>query len=446
MSKVLIEVVKAVTTGSLTLGGVLSVQAYKSGRLLMSSAPAPGVADRLIGGLVSVAKGASTVPYAREATVLAACAAGVWGAYRLRKIRAVVEDGVLGLKERMGFKMKEMPSDRARDIISESLREQSSERSTVMPKIQVKVGTVKDGVFVVYGSAVRIWDAVVMPAHVLSAAKDDEGDVWLKGSQGCMRFNVKGFVDIETDLVAKILALEDFSRIGMAQVNLYECIPATGEFVSICGVRGEGTVGKLMHDQTAFGKVTYSGTTMPGYSGAPYMKGSAVVGIHCWGGKVNGGYSASFVKVLIQRMMKQSCESSEDWLMDKFNKKSVRKADIRFEPGNDEAWIRYNGQYHIVSGDVFRKAKGFDYLGYDDGDSMRVEESLLHSGESKSLESPGASGDVSQPGEVDLYQIKSLTKQLSKLTNKHLQQLKSTPGSSSAEVSTVGLLSQQKPN
>lgn len=449
MSKITFELTRAIFTGVTT---AISAAAIGGGTVLMfnktvlSSVPAPTITERALGGVREMICGASSIPYLTEGGVLLLGATATAILWKNRKVRACVEDSVLGLKERMGFKLQEKPSPRINHIISESIRTDSSENDAIAPKVQVKVGSIKDGVFVVYGSAVRICDAVVVPAHVITSASDADGNVWFKGSQGSLKIHVDGFNCIETDLYARSLGPEEFSRIGMPQVKLAECLPPTGEFISIVGVQSKGTVGKLVHDNSVFGKVVYSGTTMPGYSGAPYMKGNAVVGIHCWGGKVNGGYSASYVKVLIQRMLKQVCEASEDWLADKFARNSIKKTDIRFEPGNDEAWIRYNGQYHIVSGDVFRKARGFDYLGYDDSDSMRVEEALMNSGESKSLKNPGASGDVTQSGDIEQLVTNSLTKMLEKFTHKQLRDLKNSVALSKAEPNTNGLLSEPKRN
>nr|UCS96392.1 MAG: hypothetical protein 1 [Riboviria sp.] len=442
MSMALLEIAKLATVSSLTTAACYLYQ----GHFMKTSAPAPGVARVVLGGTISAAKGAVSVPYVKEALISVASIAAVVAVMRVRRVRKCVEDSVWGLKERMGVKLREQASTSAREIIPESIRADSSETAAAMPKVQVKIGQKRDGVFIVYGSAVRIADAMVVPEHVLVAAKDEDDCVYAKGSQGSIRISVKGFDIIETDLSARSLTPEEFSKIGMPQVRLAENLPLSGEFVSVCGVSDAGTVGKLVHDRTTFGKVCYSGTTMPGYSGAPYMKGGSVIGIHCWGGKTNGGYSASYVKVLVKRMAKQTYETSEGWLLEQFAKNIIPREDIRFDPGNDEAWLRHNGSYHIVTGTAFRKAKGLDYIGWDDADSMRIDEAFRHSGESKSLKNPGASGDVNQPGVLDQAAIKALMFQLTSYMKKQAKLTKDTPVSSQPGTSTTGLLSVPKQN
>lgn len=441
MSLALLEMAKMATVSGLTTAAWFL---YKEVGI-RTPAPAPVVVKATLGGVAAAAKGAIRVPYVKEVIISAASIATVLAVMRVRRVRRCVEDSVLGLKERVGLKMREVPSVRAKEIVPESIRAESSEDVAAMPKVQVKIGHVKDGVFVVFGSAVRIADAMVVPEHVLMAAKDPEDFIYAKGSQGALRINVNGFETIETDLAAKHLTPEEFSKIGMPQARLAENLPIHGEFVSVCGVSGNGTVGKLIHDRTTFGKVCYSGTTMPGYSGSPYMKGNSVIGMHCWGGKINGGYSASYVKVLVKRLAKQTFESSESWLLEQFAKNVIPKKDIRFDPGNDEAWLRHNGAYHIVSGDIFRKAKGLDYIGWDDADSMVVNESVRHSGESRFLKSPGASGDVNQPGALDHAAIKALMTQLTSYMKKQAKN-RDSPVSLQPGTSTAGLLSEPRQN
>nr|UGO57585.1 MAG: hypothetical protein 1 [Riboviria sp.] len=423
---------------------VAATVTYPIARTYLAPAPVPQGLVSNLGGLVTgCLKGIGSVPYVKEAAYATGLILTVFVARRSRKVREAVDDGVWRLKERIGMKMIEKPSGKVNSIIPESIRDNSHELETAMPKIQVKVGKVVDGEFVVFGSAVRIADAIVVPAHVIISASDDNGNVWLKGSQSVIRFSSESFELIETDLMARNTQSEEFSRIGMPHVRLAECLGEKGEFVSVCGIAGKGTVGRLKHDPTSFGKVMYSGTTMPGYSGAPYTIGNAVSGIHCWGGKINGGYSASYVKVLVQKQLGR-VDETEIWLMEKFQKKCFKKADIKFNPGNDEAWIRYEGKYHLVSGETFRKARGFDYLeDFENHDSTRVGESVI-SGESNSLTLPGASGNVSDPGQLELLAIKQLTRQLQQLMEKQKKNLKPSAEPLKLEPSTSGLLSEQK--
>nr|UJG28014.1 VP1 [Ulaatai Melophagus solemo-like virus] len=364
-----------------------------------------------------------------------------------RRVKQSCDGYVVQLKEKLGIKVKEIPSKTVtKPVYGESFRHNSPEQATFRPKCQVLVGRVSNGDFMVFGSAIRIWDSLVTPTHVVMDASDGDDFVWVKGSQGVISINVNDFIELDTDIAMVNLTATQFSKIGCPQASINEAIPNSGEFVSICGVQGKGTVGKLVHDHTTFGKVCYSGTTMPGYSGSPYMKGTMVVGVHCWGGQVNGGYSASYIKTLIMSINRCRYEATEDWLLKVFSSGKMSKSDVYLVGGNDEARIRYNGQYHVIDGDVFRKAKGMDFLddSYNDNESTRVINESA-SGESLSLNQPGDLGNVSQPGVLESLVREMLTKELSSLTTSKFRTLRKRT-SSNEPTTSAGLLSQEKRN
>lgn len=435
----------AIATNVGTLIGASAVLGYNKFMDLRGSVSE--VPNTILGGIVEVAK--ETVSQNGKWVALAGGVLTAGAAYYTsRKIRGCVKDRVMQLKEKVGLQLREQVSPRMNQVVTESLRDNSQEISQTTPKIQIKVGKVVRGSLEVYGSAIRILDCLVMPSHVLTDATDTDNCVVVKGSQGTLRLNAEDFIMLETDLVMRVCSPSEFSRIGMPVVSLYENISARGELVSIVGVQKKGTVGTLQHDPTAFGKVCYLGSTTNGYSGAPYMKGTQVAGVHCWGGRVNGGYSASFIKVLIHRALKHTPESSEDWLQKVFKGKKLDRHSVHFNAGNDEAIIRYNGQYHLIDGDTFRKSRGFDFIDgtYGDEDSQRVEESLRHSGESKSLMQPGASGNSNEPGQWELLVTNLVTKTLSQLTNGQVKRARASAQSSNSQASTSGLHSVQQQN
>lgn len=369
-------------------------------------------------------------------------ATGTFLYMRRKKIKTSCSEYVTQLKEKIGIEITTVPNEKMQRYVGESLRAGSMELKTNRPKCQILVGNIENGNFVIYGSAVRIWNSVVVPTHVVDSA-DLDGKLWMKGAQGCLSLTTADFYRLDTDISGIDLTDNQLSQIGAPQANLYETISDKGEFVSVAGVQGMGTVGNLRHDSTAFGKVCYLSTTMPGYSGAPYMKGDRVAGIHGWGGATNGGYSASYIKARLDGHHKRRLESSEDFLMKIFKSKTFRSGDINMLHG-DEVYVRYNGQYHLVDGDTFRKARGLEYIDgtYDDAESMEPE-SLRHSGESNSLTMPGASGNSNQPGDLESLVSKALINELQSLSKKQFRDLKQNSASNPLP-STSGLLSTPK--
>lgn len=402
----------------------------------------------LTGGIDTAVQVAATNRAAQGVAAAGAVIAVGCGYFFRRRIRTAVKDHVMNLREKLGLKLVEKPALGIDQIQFESVRQNSVEMVLDLPKGQIKVGRVEKDEFLLCGSTIRILDFMVMPAHVMNSARED-GFIYVKGNQGSLRIDVQDFVSLDTDLVARRCIESEFSRVGMPQVSLFERLPDNGDLVSISGVLGKGTVGVLRHDLSSFGKVVYEGTTNNGYSGAPYVKGTQVAGIHCWGGKTNGGYSASYVKVLLQSILHQRPEGADDtsqFLQKCFTNKRFKKNDIRFEPGNDEAYVRYAGQYHIIPGDVFRRCRGFDFLEdvYDNSDSMRVEEALRHSGEEKSLTAPGASGIVEKPGQSVSSQTTELIQMLQGLSNAQHKNIRSLLISSKQGANSSGLIPEQK--
>ncbi|QKN22715.1 hypothetical protein [Erysiphe necator associated sobemo-like virus 2] len=125
------------------------------------------------------------------------------------------------------------------------------------------------------------------------------------------------------------------------------------------GVNGMATQGKLVHSEM-FGMVVYDGTTRNGYSGAPYYKGNSVLGVHLHGGKLNRGFSASYILMLINVIEKITNESG-DWILSQFKtrgKKAMKFNGMR----DDDVQLRINGRYHTVKYDSMVDALGTDWL------------------------------------------------------------------------------------
>ncbi|APG75803.1 hypothetical protein 1 [Hubei diptera virus 14] len=303
-------------------------------------------------------------------------------------------------------------------VIAESVKSGSEEMSKPRPKCQILIGRKNGEEFEIYGNAVRIWDSLVTPTHVVHDASLEDGSVYIKGSQAVIKLDVTMFDALDTDLSYANLTQTQFSTIGAPTVSLDENLTC-GALVEVTGVVGKGTVGKLYHDSSIFGRVIYNGSTKGGYSGAPYMRGNRVVGVHCWGGKENAGYSASYIKVLLCIANKQKPEDTEDFLLKivgDLDENAIRNT-------GSEVLIRHKGQYHSIDYDEWAKVSDMydkkirqldNKYSYTDAESMEME-SLRHSGEYKSLMQPGASGSVNQADQAPLDLCTLSMKQLKKL-------------------------------
>lgn len=246
----------------------------------------------------------------------------------------------------------------------ESAREGSHEVPMPTPKCQVLIGEMISGEFHAFGNGVRIKNWLVAPAHVLFQVKSPV----VKGRQSWLEITTEEYEDLDTDLVAIRMSDRQWSTIGASICSIAHVTYTAGHYVSVVGVTGKGTCGVLRDDSTVFGRMVYDGTTLAGYSGAGYMAGPQLVGVHTNGGAVNGGYSASYIMVILNLLDREKPEDSDDWLRDMMKRNKRIRIDKRWMD-LDDVRIQVDGRYAVVSRDALRSAMGDDFDFDDDGDT-----------------------------------------------------------------------------
>lgn len=249
--------------------------------------------------------------------------------------------------------------------ITESRRANSEEEPMTPPKFQAKVGVFRDGKFIVIGCAIRLkHNILVSPDHVIAEEPEEK---FVMGHLPDKYVSLKGkeLHVIATDLVALQLNENELSLLGLKEAKIGYVSRKT--YCQIVGPVGKGTQGDLELDEV-FGRVVYSATTLPGYSGAAYVSGSALMGVHQSGGRVNGGYAASYVWCLVrEQLLRQEPEGSEDWLISQFD--SGRE--LRWEVNPTEpsmVRIQVNGEFSNILRTSLTKAFGNDW---DDSQVIR---------------------------------------------------------------------------
>lgn len=104
--------------------------------------------------------------------------------------------------------------------------------------------------------------------------------------------------ELAADAVAIEVSAALFSKLGVSKATL--AFQPNQAYVSITGLTGKGTNGKLKLIPEAFGRLQYMGTTRAGYSGCPYFSGKGIYGIHTNGGVANEGFSLAFLYQLLK--------------------------------------------------------------------------------------------------------------------------------------------------
>lgn len=175
--------------------------------------------------------------------------------------------------------------------VPESVMQNSPFITGEIPKCQIGVyrcGTFSD-TFV--GYAIRLAeDVITLPLHVSQLAMPE---MVLKNERTGETLYVGKRAIIETNVVSDLCYMKVFAT---EMVNLKISIahfPKSGDlegFVSVVGKKGMSS-GKLTKHMTK-GLMEYMGSTLPGYSGAAYMLGNKVYGMHIGaGGTSNLGLS-----------------------------------------------------------------------------------------------------------------------------------------------------------
>lgn len=325
----------------------------------------------------------------------------------------------------------------------ESVREGSEFVRQSIPKSQVSIGTMRDGLFVVHGCAVRLEDYLVMPDHVYSQCER----VWARGV-GDVEISRREPLLLATDLVAVQLEPREMSILGAQRAVIQHVLPQNGKMVTATGPLSKGSTGVLADDSVSFGYVNYHGSTEGGFSGAGYYDGKKCAGIHQRGGPVNQGWSMSFIYATLCHEAKLKPEDSEDWLRGEFM--NGRKIRIDRSWGDlDSQRVQVAGRYAIVDKSSLDRAFGADWRGSNEEDfvpvSRRDYESI--SGECNPATLRGVSPTQGSTTDSEKDDRLALINALSNVSNTKLKNfLKSLNSADAPAKGTPGQVAKPKPS
>nr|UGO57558.1 MAG: hypothetical protein 2 [Riboviria sp.] len=197
---------------------------------------------------------------------------------------------------------------RFRGIRFESVREGSLFRKADIPPSQVSVMTPGVLMDTHLGFGIRFGDYLVLPRHVVTSMGELMPTVLLKGPKGKVYTELSAVRSrVIDDLVYAYVDANTWSLLGVARAKLS---PKTLSCHAVCtGLPGQST-GRITKTQMRW-IISYLGSTLPGMSGAAYMDGNTVVGIHQG---ASGLYNVGVSSELICAEMKKICvrESMEE--------------------------------------------------------------------------------------------------------------------------------------
>lgn len=236
----------------------------------------------------------------------------------------------------------------------------------------------------VVGKGCRIYNVLVVPEHVVHAAKKSSSreGVIISNVDGKREYDITGF-DYEIlacDVVGYELPADVWSGLGVGKIDIG--IIDGPRQSTITGVQGKGTSARIDNNfGLGFGSVHYLGTTCAGYSGATYRDGSKAIAIHLNGGAQNNGVATDLIRAKIVKSgiftVPESLDT--DWSMEwvkqnLFSDDGSRRRGIRVSPeGLDEVKIFYKGRYHVFDKEQMSRGLGsaqYASLMYEDAEAV----------------------------------------------------------------------------
>lgn len=147
-------------------------------------------------------------------------------------------------------------------------------------------------------------------------------------------------VELEGDVV---MVSADYAPIGVAQAKVSKS-PIYGKDTQMVSITNgvQLSLGPLSA-APSFGSVVYGGSTVAGFSGAPYYANKTVYGMHIGSGSYNVGYEMAYLHMLVLKR-----EDSDRYFLDLIAKSdNVHFKHSPFDP--DEIFIRTRHGYHPVN-------------------------------------------------------------------------------------------------
>lgn len=153
------------------------------------------------------------------------------------------------------------------------------------------------------------------------------------------------------DLAWIELSEKQFSLLGLSKGNLSRETPEGDSQYAHAYGRTDHTIGHVM-DSPIFGKVIYTGSTVGGYSGTPYVQHNTIYGMHTGSSSSqNIGISSAYLHLIISEHL----ESTEDALLDFIARQAKRGRFIPYRSTGDPDLleVRIGRRYHRVSRDGY---------------------------------------------------------------------------------------------
>lgn len=177
-------------------------------------------------------------------------------------------------------------------------------------------------------------------------------------------------IQFGTEMVSIPMDQNDMSALGLSSAKMGNLPSKT--MVTVVGPQGKSSMGELVPG-SILGSVRYYGTTLAGFSGAPYMQNGRVVGVHLHGGAGgNGGQEIMYLNQLykIERGIQDESMGSLDTGAKVMELAFKTKKELKFEAIGDFLVFRDDsGFYHRAKPETYAAlSEKYNYQDLDSED------------------------------------------------------------------------------
>lgn len=217
-----------------------------------------------------------------------------------------------------------------------------------MPSFQVEIWVRRGTKTFMSGQGFNTKTGIFTAHHVV----EDADEVVLKTESGNVTVEASGFVQLEGDVAVYIPTAQEIGTLSLSQAKIVNVSTPTikaGLMVKVQAF-GQRTMG-LLESSESFGLCQYKGSTIKGFSGAPYHVGKVVYGMHIGGATVNLGFESAYLYMLARKFN----EDTDDYLFDQIMTEGKDYTWERSPYDPDEARVKMDGLYYNVDMDLVRK-------------------------------------------------------------------------------------------
>lgn len=235
--------------------------------------------------------------------------------------------------------------------------------NSVMPKFQCEIHGSRGGSpYHLRGQAFRVEAGLCTATHVIADLDHIKIVVGNRFKILDTEQDADQIIQIEGDLSLILLEDNDYGRLELSKAKLSPlAVDRKAGLIGQIVAGGKRSYGFLQPLEDRFGYIEYQGSTVGGFSGAPYYINNRVFGMHLGGCLSNIGYDAAYLRSMLNPARRTISpdgvayvgEDSEEWLLEQAAKAEFEWSQSPFSP--DEYRVKLRGQYYFVDEDVFSK-------------------------------------------------------------------------------------------